>query len=75
MKCITGIALQMLTYLDIVITHSETINWHGSIRQLVYYISISIIQSLIAIKLLTMDDIEKEILKKFKMKGLITWRS
>ncbi|MEH7391900.1 helicase-exonuclease AddAB subunit AddB [Bacillus sp. JJ1474] len=65
-----GLALQMLTYLDIIISHSHTlIGTEASPAGILYFhvhnpmISTS--------KMLTLDDIEQEIFKKFKMNGLI----
>ncbi|MEK3887431.1 helicase-exonuclease AddAB subunit AddB [Bacillus sp. FSL K6-3431] len=65
-----GLALQMLTYLDIIITHSAAlIGVKASPAGVLYFhLHNPIIDSN---KILTLDDIEKEILKKFKMKGLL----
>ncbi|MED3572442.1 helicase-exonuclease AddAB subunit AddB [Cytobacillus praedii] len=65
-----GIALQMLTYLDIIIAHSkELIGVEADPAGVLYFhvhnpmISTS--------KMLTLEDIEQEIFKKFKMNGLL----
>ena len=65
-----GLALQMLTYLDIVISNSESlIGTKASPAGVVYFhvhnpmISTS--------KMLTLDEIEAELFKKFKMNGLL----
>jgi ATP-dependent helicase/nuclease subunit B len=65
-----GLALQMLTYLDIVITHSnELIEMKASPAGVLYFhVHNPLISSS---KLLTIDEIEKEIMKKFKMNGLM----
>ncbi|MFB6465268.1 helicase-exonuclease AddAB subunit AddB [Cytobacillus sp. Hz8] len=65
-----GLALQMLTYLDIVITHSkELIGKEADPAGVLYFhVQNPIIQ---ATKMLSLDEIEEEILKKFKMNGLI----
>jgi ATP-dependent helicase/nuclease subunit B len=65
-----GLALQMLTYLDIVITHSdELIEMKASPAGVLYFhVHNPMINTN---KLLTVDDIEKEIMKKFKMNGLM----
>ncbi|RZT23264.1 DNA helicase/exodeoxyribonuclease V subunit B [Fictibacillus sp. BK138] len=65
-----GIALQMLTYLDVAVAHSE--KWLGqeSIPAGVLYFHVHN-PLLNQKKLLTADEIEKEVLKKFKMKGLV----
>ncbi|MDR7076673.1 ATP-dependent helicase/nuclease subunit B [Neobacillus niacini] len=65
-----GLALQMLTYLDIVITHSdELIEMKASPAGVLYFhVHNPLISSS---KLLTVDEIEKEIMKKFKMNGLM----
>lgn len=65
-----GLALQMLTYLDIVITHSdELIEMKASPAGVLYFhVHNPLISSA---KLLTVDEIEKEIMKKFKMNGLM----
>lgn len=65
-----GIALQMLTYLDIIIAHSkDLIGVEADPAGVLYFhvhnpmISTS--------KMLTLEDIEQEIFKKFKMNGLL----
>lgn len=65
-----GIALQMLTYLDVAVTHSQ--NWLGeeSIPAGVLYFHVHN-PLLNQKKLLSVEEIEKEVLKKFKMKGLV----
>jgi ATP-dependent helicase/nuclease subunit B len=65
-----GLALQMLTYLDIVITHSdELVEMKASPAGVLYF---HVHNPLInTSKLLTIDEIEKEIMKKFKMNGLM----
>jgi ATP-dependent helicase/nuclease subunit B len=65
-----GIALQMLTYLDVVLTHSK--EWLGKKADpagvLYFHVHDPVHSSK---KLLTLDEIEKELFKKFKMKGYI----
>jgi ATP-dependent helicase/nuclease subunit B len=65
-----GVALQMLTYLDIVITHSPILIGRTADPAGVLYFHVHnpIVQ---AAKMLTMDEIEAEILKRFKMNGLL----
>ncbi|MGJ7910289.1 helicase-exonuclease AddAB subunit AddB [Neobacillus sp. LXY-1] len=65
-----GLALQMLTYLDIVVTHSnELVEMKASPAGVLYFhVHNPFIQST---KLLSLDEIEKEIMKKFKMNGLM----
>jgi ATP-dependent helicase/nuclease subunit B len=65
-----GIALQMLTYLDVAVTHSQ--NWLGkeSIPAGVLYFHVHN-PLLSKKKLMSVEEIEQEILKKFKMKGLV----
>ncbi|WP_342430211.1 helicase-exonuclease AddAB subunit AddB [Neobacillus sp. FSL H8-0543] len=65
-----GLALQMLTYLDIVITHSkELVEMKASPAGVLYFhVHNPLITSK---KLLSADEIEKEIMKKFKMNGLM----
>lgn len=65
-----GLSLQMLTYLDIVITYSKQfIGMEATPAGVLYFhVQNPIIQ---ASKLLSMDEIEQEIFKKFKMNGLI----
>lgn len=65
-----GIALQMLTYLDVVITHSTS--WLGQSASpagvLYFHIHNPMINST---ALLQEDEIENEIFRKFKMEGLM----
>ncbi|MFG6496906.1 helicase-exonuclease AddAB subunit AddB [Fictibacillus sp. UD] len=65
-----GIALQMLTYLDVAVTHSQ--NWLGEesvpAGVLYFHVHNPILNEK---KLLSVEEIEKEVLKKFKMKGLV----
>jgi ATP-dependent helicase/nuclease subunit B len=65
-----GLALQMLTYLDIVVTHSKSLIGTESVPAGVLYFHLHnpIVKSN---KLLTLDEIEEEIFKSFKMKGLM----
>ncbi len=65
-----GLALQMLTYLDVIITHSK--DWIGTTAKpagvLYFHIHDPLIHSN---KVLPEDKIEEEIFKRFKMKGLL----
>ncbi|MGM7700822.1 helicase-exonuclease AddAB subunit AddB [Pseudalkalibacillus sp. Hm43] len=65
-----GIALQMLTYLDVVLTYSK--DWLGKNADpagvLYFHVHDPVHSSK---KLLTLDEIEKELFKKFKMKGYV----
>jgi ATP-dependent helicase/nuclease subunit B len=65
-----GLALQMLTYLDIVITHAN--EWIGeeALPAGVLYFHVHN-PFLNANKAMDIDEIEDELLKKFKMKGLL----
>ncbi|WHY87697.1 helicase-exonuclease AddAB subunit AddB [Neobacillus novalis] len=65
-----GLALQMLTYLDIVVTHSnELVEMKASPAGVLYFhVHNPFIN---ASKMLTNDEIENEMMKKFKMNGLI----
>ncbi|MCM3767392.1 helicase-exonuclease AddAB subunit AddB [Neobacillus niacini] len=65
-----GLALQMLTYLDIVMTHSkELVEMKASPAGVLYFhVHNPFVNTT---KMLTMDEIEKEIMKKFKMNGLM----
>ncbi|WP_409304602.1 helicase-exonuclease AddAB subunit AddB [Peribacillus sp. SCS-155] len=65
-----GLALQMLTYLDIVITHSQSLVGKEALPAGVLYFHVHnpIVNSN---GLIGMDEIEKAIYKSFKMKGLI----
>lgn len=65
-----GLALQMLTYLDVIITHSR--DWIGTTAKpagvLYFHVHDPMINSN---KAMPEDKIEEEIFKKFKMKGLL----
>ncbi len=65
-----GIALQMLTYLDVVLTYSK--DWLGKKADpagvLYFHVHDPVHSSK---KMLTLDEIEKELFKKFKMKGYV----
>jgi ATP-dependent helicase/nuclease subunit B len=65
-----GLALQMLTYLDIIITHSPLLVGKPADPAGVLYFHVHnpIVN---ASKMLTLDEIEEEILKRFKMNGLL----
>jgi ATP-dependent helicase/nuclease subunit B len=65
-----GLALQMLTYLDIVITHSSKLVETEAMPAGVLYFHVHnpIIQSK---KLLSLEQIEADLYKKFKMNGLL----
>ncbi|MGJ7919529.1 helicase-exonuclease AddAB subunit AddB [Neobacillus sp. LXY-4] len=65
-----GLSLQMLTYLDIIITHSKALVGRNADPAGVLYFHVHnpIIQ---ATKMLSLDEIEQAILKQFKMNGLI----
>ncbi|WP_462408934.1 helicase-exonuclease AddAB subunit AddB [Neobacillus sp. Marseille-QA0830] len=65
-----GLALQMLTYLDIIITHSDKlVDIKASPAGVLYFhVHNPFIQSS---KMLNMDEIETEMMKKFKMNGLV----
>ncbi|ULT58097.1 helicase-exonuclease AddAB subunit AddB [Neobacillus drentensis] len=65
-----GLALQMLTYLDIVMTHStELVEMKASPAGVLYFhVHNPFINTK---KMLTIDEIENEIMKKFKMNGLM----
>lgn len=65
-----GIALQMLTYLDVAVTHSESWLGEESVPAGVLYFHVHN-PLLNQKKLLSVEEIEKEVLKKFKMKGLV----
>ncbi|HLT56835.1 MAG TPA: PD-(D/E)XK nuclease family protein, partial [Bacillota bacterium] len=65
-----GIALQMLTYLDILMRYSEKLIGEKALPAGVLYFHIH--NPMIKTKkLLTEDEIEEEIFKRFKMKGLV----
>ncbi|MEH7073666.1 helicase-exonuclease AddAB subunit AddB [Neobacillus drentensis] len=65
-----GLALQMLTYLDIVMTHSnELVDMKASPAGVLYFhVHNPFINTT---KMLTIEEIEKEMMKKFKMNGLM----
>ncbi|MDP4171373.1 MAG: helicase-exonuclease AddAB subunit AddB, partial [Bacillota bacterium] len=65
-----GLSLQMLTYLDIIITHSKNLAGIEATPAGVLYFHVHnpMINST---KMLSMDQIEQEIMKNFKMNGLI----
>lgn len=65
-----GLALQMLTYLDIVMTHSdELVEMKASPAGVLYFhVHNPMVNTK---KLLTVEELEKEIMKKFKMNGLM----
>jgi ATP-dependent helicase/nuclease subunit B len=65
-----GLSLQMITYLDIVMTYSkELIEMEASPAGVLYF---HVHNPLInTTKMLTIDEIETEIMKKFKMNGLM----
>ncbi|GGI43506.1 ATP-dependent helicase/deoxyribonuclease subunit B [Paenibacillus marchantiophytorum] len=66
-----GLSLQMLTYLDVIITHAE--QWLGIAAKpagvLYFHVHNPMLQQKNALDL---DQIEKELRKRYKMKGLIT---
>jgi ATP-dependent helicase/nuclease subunit B len=65
-----GLSLQMLTYLDIVLTHSQKLIGTEAHPAGVFYFHVHnpMVNSK---KILTLDEIEEEIFKSFKMKGLV----
>ncbi|QED47181.1 helicase-exonuclease AddAB subunit AddB [Cytobacillus dafuensis] len=65
-----GLALQMLTYLDIVISHSKSLigTEANPAGVLYFHVQNPIINTS---KMLTLEEIEQEIFKKFKMNGLL----
>jgi ATP-dependent helicase/nuclease subunit B len=65
-----GLSLQMLTYLDIIITYSnELVEMEATPAGVLYFhVHNPVIDSP---KMLTMEQIESELLKEFKMNGLI----
>ncbi|WP_428911336.1 helicase-exonuclease AddAB subunit AddB [Niallia sp. Krafla_26] len=65
-----GVALQMLTYLDIIIHHSDVLIGKEAIPAGVLYFHVHN-PMLNAKKIMTMEDIENELFKKFKMNGLV----
>lgn len=65
-----GIALQMLTYLDILVHHSTSLIGEEATPAGVLYFHVHN-PMLSAKKIMTIEDIEKELFKKFKMNGLV----
>ncbi|MBW8350383.1 helicase-exonuclease AddAB subunit AddB [Bacillus sp. IITD106] len=65
-----GVALQMLTYLDIIITHSSKLVGTEATPAGVLYFHVHN-PMLNSDKVVTLEDIENAILKEFKMKGLL----
>ncbi|OIK09448.1 helicase-exonuclease AddAB subunit AddB [Bacillus sp. MUM 116] len=65
-----GLALQMLTYLDIVISHSkELVEMEANPAGVLYF---HVHNPFISTKkMLTIDELEQEMMKKFKMNGLM----
>ncbi|MFC7371725.1 helicase-exonuclease AddAB subunit AddB [Fictibacillus iocasae] len=65
-----GIALQMLTYLDVAVTHSS--RWLGEEAVPAGVLYFHVHNPLLANKkLMTLEEIQKEAYRKFKMKGLV----
>ena len=65
-----GLALQMLTYLDIVVTHSKSLVGTEATPAGVLYFHVH--NPVVKSKgMLSIDQIEEEIFKDFKMKGLV----
>ncbi|MGG1520200.1 helicase-exonuclease AddAB subunit AddB [Paenibacillus oryzisoli] len=66
-----GLSLQMLTYLDVILTHAET--WLGVEAKpagvLYFHVHNPMLQRKNA---LDPDEVEKELFKRYKMKGLVT---
>ena len=65
-----GIALQMLTYLDIIISHSTSLIGSEAIPAGVLYFHVHN-PMINAKKIMTLEEIDEEISKKFKMNGLL----
>ncbi|WP_338472107.1 helicase-exonuclease AddAB subunit AddB [Niallia sp. XMNu-256] len=65
-----GVALQMLTYLDIILHHSKELIGQEAIPAGVLYFHVHN-PMLNAKKIMTIEDIENELFKKFKMNGLV----
>lgn len=65
-----GLALQMLTYLDVLITHAQSLTGTSAIPagMLYFHVHNPIIK---ASAMMDLDKIEEEIFKQFKMKGLL----
>ncbi|WP_282155715.1 helicase-exonuclease AddAB subunit AddB [Cytobacillus gottheilii] len=65
-----GLAMQMLTYLDIIIAHSETLVGNRAFPAGVLYFHVH--NPMLAVsKMLKEEDLEQEFMKKFKMQGLM----
>jgi ATP-dependent helicase/nuclease subunit B len=65
-----GVALQMLTYLDIIINHSQSLIGTQALPAGVLYFHVHN-PILNMKKMITLEEIEQELLKKFKMNGLV----
>ncbi len=65
-----GFAMQMLTYLDIVVSHSTLLTGKKARPGGVLYFHVHN-PYLNTKKFMTMDEIEKELLKSFRMKGIV----
>ncbi|MBU8877408.1 helicase-exonuclease AddAB subunit AddB [Bacillus sp. FJAT-29790] len=65
-----GLALQMLTYLDIIISHSNALIGMDADPAGVLYFHVHN-PMISTTKILTLEEIEKEVFKKFKMNGLM----
>ncbi|WP_071393856.1 helicase-exonuclease AddAB subunit AddB [Bacillus tuaregi] len=65
-----GMALQMLTYLDIIMTHSKSLVGADAIPAGVFYFHVHN-PMISSNEILTLDAIEEKIFKKFKMNGLV----
>jgi ATP-dependent helicase/nuclease subunit B len=65
-----GMALQMLTYLDIIMSHSIALIGSEAIPAGVLYFHVHN-PMINAKKIITLEDLEQEMLKKFKMNGLM----
>lgn len=65
-----GLALQMLTYLDIILTNSNTLigKQADPAGVLYFHVHNPIVNTL---KMLTLDELDEELFKKFKMNGLM----
>jgi ATP-dependent helicase/nuclease subunit B len=65
-----GLSLQMLTYLDIIMTYSKELVETNAIPagMLYFHVHNPIVNST---KMLTLEQIEEELMKKFKMNGLL----
>ncbi len=69
-----GLSLQMLTYLDIVLTHSVKLIGKNALPAGVLYFHVHN-PMINGDDITTIEDVEKELLKKFKMKGLLLGNS